>query len=83
MRLMIDPKEREKRLEICESCEFNDKRRPKLSPVYLDVCLKCGCMIEAKARVWGSRCPIGKWDFEDALHVKLAQDILREKNENN
>ena len=39
------------RLNICASCEFMSESR----------CLKCGCFIQAKARLATSVCPINKW----------------------
>ena len=41
------------RLKICENCEFLDKN------IYR--CMKCGCMMKAKARVEVAKCPVGKW----------------------
>ena len=40
-----------RRLDICGSCEYSINKR----------CLKCGCFIEVKTRLWTSKCPIGKW----------------------
>jgi len=42
-----------KRMSICEGCEFLDKS------IYR--CLKCGCMMKAKARVEVAKCPLQKW----------------------
>jgi hypothetical protein len=42
-----------KRIEICNSCEFIDKKSKR--------CTKCGCFLKWKT-VWRSqKCPIGKW----------------------
>jgi hypothetical protein len=47
----------EKRLSICQSCEFHDpsgwKGRGK--------CLKCGCCTSAKAKLKTEKCPLNKW----------------------
>lgn len=43
-----------KRLEICEKCEFLFK--PTFS------CKKCGCFMKVKARLKDSRCPENKWE---------------------
>jgi hypothetical protein len=47
----------EKRLSICNGCEFYDPSgwggRGK--------CLKCGCCTSAKAKLKTEKCPIGKW----------------------
>jgi hypothetical protein len=43
--------ELDNRLSICNSCEFMFENR----------CLKCGCFLQAKARLATSRCPEGKW----------------------
>jgi len=44
-------KELDNRLSICNSCEFMSGNR----------CLKCGCFLQAKARLATSRCPEDKW----------------------
>ena len=45
----------DKRLEICNSCEFiTDNNR----------CEKCGCFMKLKTRVATVACPIGKWGKE-------------------
>lgn len=41
----------EKRLLLCKECE-------KLSA---GTCLTCGCYVELRAAVAGSRCPLEKW----------------------
>lgn len=41
-----------KRLEICNSCEFLNKIR---------VCRECGCFVDAKTKLTSSRCPKNKW----------------------
>tara|TARA_Y100000310_G_scaffold263575_1_gene273838 strand:+ start:264 stop:635 length:372 start_codon:yes stop_codon:yes gene_type:complete len=42
----------ERRRAICNDCEF----RFGLN------CKKCGCFIDAKTKVAGQSCPVGKWD---------------------
>jgi len=44
-----------KRREICAVCEFKKS-------VGVDICSKCGCIIEGKIRLKSSACPINKWD---------------------
>lgn len=41
------------RIEVCNSCEhlFNLTRN----------CKKCGCFVDAKAKIKGQHCPINKW----------------------
>ena len=46
----------DKRMEICNGCEFLFK--PTGS------CKKCGCFVSKKTRVATVACPIGKWDKE-------------------
>ena len=41
------------RLEICNSC-------PNLIQLTKQ-CKKCGCFMQLKTKLDGSRCPIGKW----------------------
>jgi hypothetical protein len=44
---------REKRLEICKSCEHFIKLSHQ--------CKKCGCFMDAKTRIRAATCPVGKW----------------------
>ena len=43
----------EQRLEICNSCEWFNKRLAK--------CRKCGCFMKLKSTLKQASCPIGKW----------------------
>jgi len=43
------------RREMCSICEFKKN-------VGVDLCSKCGCIIEGKIRLKSSTCPINKWD---------------------
>lgn len=46
-------RERQRRLNVCKSCEFivlDDMR-----------CTKCGCFMMVKTGVAASKCPINKW----------------------
>lgn len=43
----------EYRLNICNSCEFINKRLMK--------CKKCGCFMKLKSTLNEAKCPIGKW----------------------
>lgn len=49
----VDQAERERRLDICRSCQEYDARQGR--------CRKCGCGMSLKARLASSKCPIGKW----------------------
>jgi hypothetical protein len=40
------------RVAICDSCEYLTGIRN---------CKKCGCFIDAKAKLKGASCPMGKW----------------------
>ena len=42
----------EERVTICNSCEYLSGVRN---------CKKCGCFIDAKAKLKSAECPIGKW----------------------
>jgi len=44
----IDPS---KRLDICKTCPLFENNR----------CRKCGCFLQAKARIKNEKCPEGKW----------------------
>lgn len=41
------------RLEICNSCEWLDKRLVK--------CRKCGCFMKLKSTLKQAQCPLEKW----------------------
>ena len=43
----------EARLDICNSCEWLDKRLVK--------CRKCGCFMKLKSTLKQASCPLGKW----------------------
>jgi hypothetical protein len=43
----------EKRLEICNQCEWLHKRLQK--------CRKCGCFMHLKSTLKQATCPLGKW----------------------
>jgi hypothetical protein len=45
------PEEIERRMAICQGCEFFTGKS----------CKKCGCNINFKARLETEHCPIGKW----------------------
>lgn len=45
---------REERLKICMSCDSLVKA--------LNMCSKCGCIVNAKTWLPSSSCPIKKWD---------------------
>lgn len=45
-----DPTER---MAICQTCPYLKKP--------LNRCEKCGCFMDLKVILSGSRCPIGKW----------------------
>ncbi len=49
----VSAEEKEKRLEICKSCEFYIAHSKR--------CSKCGCFLEAKSGWSSQHCPIGKW----------------------
>lgn len=41
------------RMQICNSCEFLNKKMIK--------CTKCGCFMKLKTTLKSAMCPIGKW----------------------
>ncbi len=43
----------EDRLEICNSCEFLNKRLMK--------CKQCGCFMKLKSTLREAKCPLDKW----------------------
>ena len=44
---------RNARLAICYTCDAYIKEQKR--------CSRCGCFVEAKARMSGAKCPIDKW----------------------
>jgi hypothetical protein len=50
---LVSPEEKERRLDICNACEFffNPTKQ----------CRQCGCIMPAKAMLTKSTCPINKW----------------------
>ena len=48
-----------RRLTICADCPHI---RVKLG---VGQCAKCGCILQAKARIDGAKCPINKWSEEN------------------
>lgn len=55
-----------RRLRICEGCEFLDKEHKR--------CLKCGCFVKAKAAMGSESCPIGKWNMSDEDLSKIEEE---------
>lgn len=53
----IPEEEKQKRMEICRSCEFIDNNKPE-NPR----CHQCGCFLNIKAGWESESCPIGKWE---------------------
>ena len=49
----IDQDTINKRIEVCNSCEFFVKEDGR--------CIKCGCFMQIKASMRSQTCPIGKW----------------------
>ncbi len=47
------------RITACDGCQ--EKLSGSLTK-YLDQCRKCGCFIQAKARMKNETCPLGKWE---------------------
>lgn len=51
--LKLSDEEKNKRLSICESCEFYNKEQSR--------CTKCGCYMAVKTYLKAATCPVGKW----------------------
>lgn len=49
----IDAETSKKRMEICNNCEFINKKSQR--------CNKCGCFLKWKTAWRSQKCPIGKW----------------------
>lgn len=64
-----------KRLEICNSCDRNDKKQGR--------CLECGCVLEWKIPMALSECPIQKWDTDDISILNAFDKNLDKEKESN
>tara|TARA_R100001443_G_scaffold63424_1_gene73214 strand:+ start:1862 stop:2224 length:363 start_codon:yes stop_codon:yes gene_type:complete len=51
---VVTPKEFADRIITCHVCDKFNKRQNR--------CMECGCMVEYKARMKTSECPLNKWD---------------------
>ena len=49
----VDQEEFDRRMSICESCEFFKKLSKQ--------CKKCGCFMKLKTKIERAHCPIHKW----------------------
>jgi hypothetical protein len=66
--MTVSDEEFDRRLEACDSCQY--KRQGNKKGIYTivpdvgnkNVCVKCGCVIEYKARVYTESCPFEKWE---------------------
>ena len=52
-KFILSEEEKNKRIDICNSCEF-------LLTLTRN-CKKCGCFVDAKATLTKSECPMSKW----------------------
>lgn len=50
--VFVDTELTQERIAICSSCEYLSGLRN---------CKKCGCFVDAKTKLKGASCPIGKW----------------------
>jgi Family of unknown function (DUF6171) len=51
--LSVSKDEEQRRLNICQSCEFFNAEK--------STCRKCGCFMKFKTRLNSADCPAGKW----------------------
>ena len=58
---LLGPTSTEKRLQICEACEFYGVDLPAFKKYANKMCKKCLCYMPSKARIKISTCPEGKW----------------------
>ncbi len=50
-RVLVSDLERDRRMEICKTCEFFNGK----------TCLKCGCVARWKTKLATEKCPVDKW----------------------
>lgn len=58
--IKVPSEERERRLEICQGCEFL---------LSMNRCKKCGCFMDVKTWIPMSNCPINKWE---SYHIEVT-----------
>jgi hypothetical protein len=51
--LSISKEDAQKRLRVCQQCDFYDSLQER--------CKKCGCKLAIKTYLKAEKCPIGKW----------------------
>lgn len=68
MKLTTSSKNLKDRLDICNKCKHFRKS--------INQCKKCGCLMQIKARIAFTKCPIGKWKREKEI-TKHQLSILR------
>jgi len=56
--ILVSSEVKEKRLEICRSCEYYDEKQIR--------CRQCGCFLEHKAQFALDSCPLDKWKTSDS-----------------
>jgi hypothetical protein len=61
---MARPNTIEERRSFCDPCEHNK----------MGICKRCGCIIAAKTRFKGQKCPIGLWGPESQGIRDLLKD---------
>jgi len=70
--------ERERRLEICKTCEKFDS--------FFTRCKECGCFLKIKTWFMNSRCPLDKWgeqfDILEYLENIKEQIIIQNASTN-
>ena len=63
---VVDRAEYERRLAICDGCEFRGDERVGGND---HRCGECGCYVAVKAEAVAWLCPVGKWDDSLNLHL--------------
>lgn len=64
--IMASTEEQDRRTEICNNCEYNDKAEGK--------CTQCGCHLNLKIPFAMISCPINKWDLDE----ESFKDVFKE-----
>lgn len=82
--LLVSDEIYNQRLEICRSCEWYDEEKNTGTSAR---CKKCGCWLQAKARMGLDSCPIGKWSenadtFINEKFEELMKDLDKEEETN-
>ena len=79
----VSTPEEERRIKICEGCEwFRKDQDPEFDTPTVRSCKLCGCPVDSKAIEPLESCPIKKWEQHfESFKVTTYADIKRKLNQ--